>query len=394
MKKWLKVLMAIVLIIAIAVITSKIISKKTINEDQGKSVFKIEDDKSIVAAYIPLWKEWSIDDIKGDKLTHLYLAFGTIDENNKLKVETSEGDEGFKEKIKSIKNKYPNIKISIAIGGNAAEGFSDMAFLKDRREVFCKSVSTFIDEYNLDGVDIDWEFPVQGAWGAIKSRKEDKENFTLLVKDIKEEFKTLQDKNNKRYYISFATTVAEWGKDIIDIKKVEPYIDSMNLMAYDYTGGSNNLTCHNANLYSSKERKIEINTDKAVKMYIAEGMPSKKIVIGVPAYGYGWINVKNINNGLFQSAERIMTPNEYDLTYKSIKNNYVDKNGFKRFWDDKSKVPYLFDGKTFITYDDKESITVKSEYAKSNKLGGMMIWEYLQDDNGELVETIYNIINK
>lgn len=394
MKKWLKVLMAIVFIIAIAVITSKIISKKTIDEDQGKSVFKIEDDKSIVAAYIPLWKEWSIDDIKGDKLTHLYLAFGTIDENNKLKVETSEGDEGFKEKIKSIKNKYPNIKISIAIGGNAAEGFSDMALLKDRREVFCKSISTFIDEYNLDGVDIDWEFPVQGAWGAIKSRKEDKENFTLLVKDIKEEFKNLQDKNNKRYYISFATTVAEWGKDIIDIKKVEPYIDSMNLMAYDYTGGSNNLTCHNANLYSNKDRKNEINTDKAVKMYIAEGMPSKKIVIGVPAYGYGWINVKNTNNGLFQAAERIMTPNEYDLTYKSIKNNYVDKNGFNRFWDDNSKVPYLFDGKTFITYDDKESITVKAEYAKSNKLGGMMIWEYLQDDNGELVETIYNVINK
>lgn len=394
MKKWVKLLVAVVFIVTMAIIGFKFVNKEQVKQDVTvNSTTKDIEDKSIVAAYIPLWKEWSVDDVKGDKLTHLYLAFGTISENSKLRVETSNGNEELKEKIKKIKDKFPELKISIAIGGNAAEGFSDMAFVKESRESFCSSVIEFIEDYSLDGVDLDWEFPVQGAWGAIKARKEDKQNFTYLIKDLKDRFNTLESKNNKKYYISFAVTSASWGKDIIDFKDVEPCVDSINLMAYDYTGGFNNVTCHNSNLYSSEERKSEINIHAAVKMYISAGVPSKKIVLGVPAYGYGWSNVKNINNGLFQSAEKMINPNECDLTYKNIKSNYVNKNGFKRFWDDKAKVPYLSDGKTFITYDDGESVRNKAKYVKDKKLGGMMIWEYLQDDNGELVQTIYDYIN-
>lgn len=395
MKNWVKLLVAIAFIAVVVVVGFKLVNKKPIKDEiVVNSTVKNKDDKNIVAAYIPLWKEWKVDDIKGDKLTNLYLAFGTIGENSKLKVETSNGNEELKEKIKNLKVKFPYLKISIAIGGNAAEGFSDMTFVKESRESFCNSVVDFIEEYSIDGVDIDWEFPVQGAWGAIKARKEDKQNFAYLIKDLKDRLNTLESKNNKKYYISFAATSASWGKDIIDFKAVEPNIDSINIMSYDYTGGFNNTTCHNSNLYSREERKNEINIDAAVKMYISAGVPSKKLVLGIPAYGYGWTNVKNLNNGLFQSAEKMITPNESDLTYKNIKNNYVDKNGFKRFWDDKGKVPYLFDGKTFITYDDVESVKDKAKYVKDEKLGGMMIWEYLQDDNGELAETIYkNIYN-
>jgi chitinase len=53
-------------------------------------------------------------------------------------------------------------------------------------------------------------------------------------------------------------------------------------------------------------------------------------------------------------------------------------------------VPWLFNGSTFITYEDPESMGRKAEYIKSKGLGGAMIWELSQDPNRVLLNALYN----
>jgi chitinase len=74
--------------------------------------------------------------------------------------------------------------------------------------------------------------------------------------------------------------------------------------------------------------------------------------------------------------------------------NYINKNGYTRYWDSVSKVPYLFNPETkvFISYDDQESICYKAQYANEKGLGGGMVWEVTSDYNKELQQLSYDVM--
>ena len=65
-------------------------------------------------------------------------------------------------------------------------------------------------------------------------------------------------------------------------------------------------------------------------------------------------------------------------------------NGYVRYWDPVSKVPYLYNAekRIFVSYDDPESMALKAQYAVDHKLGGMMFWDYSGDPSGVLLSTI------
>jgi len=71
--------------------------------------------------------------------------------------------------------------------------------------------------------------------------------------------------------------------------------------------------------------------------------------------------------------------------------DFINKQGFKRLWDDAAKAPYLWnaDSATFITYDDPESLKAKAEFVKSYRLGGIMYWEHSHDPDELLLSTIF-----
>jgi len=64
--------------------------------------------------------------------------------------------------------------------------------------------------------------------------------------------------------------------------------------------------------------------------------------------------------------------------------------GFTRFWDDAAKVPYVYNPqqRIFVSYEDPESLKHKCQYIRSQKLAGIMFWEYFGDSQGKLLQTI------
>ena len=79
----------------------------------------------------------------------------------------------------------PEMKIVLSVGGWGADGFSHMAMTEDGRRKFARSCLDAVEKYNLDGIDIDWEYPCSDAAG-IGADPRDKENFTALLAALRE----------------------------------------------------------------------------------------------------------------------------------------------------------------------------------------------------------------
>jgi chitinase len=133
--------------------------------------------------------------------------------------------------------------------------------------------------------------------------------------------------------------------------------------------------------------------DGAVKAQVAAGVPAGKIVLGVPFYGRGWTEVSNENYGLYQAS----VGKHFEAGYDKLAEDYINTNGFVRFWDDAAKAPYLWNAqsRTFISYADPEALTCKTDYIKSHGLAGVMFWEYHQQlKQKKLLDALWQTLRK
>uniref|UniRef100_UPI0006D26FBB glycosyl hydrolase family 18 protein n=1 Tax=Clostridium sp. NkU-1 TaxID=1095009 RepID=UPI0006D26FBB len=283
--------------------------------------------------------------------------------------------------LKRAKSLKPDLKIVLSIGGWGSGGFSEAASTKEGREVFAESAVALMKEYGLDGLDIDWEYPCVGIAG-IDCSANDKENFTLLIKKA--------EGGTGCHYRQVCTLSIAAGGDSYYLRctqmdQVAEYLDYVMLMTYDLRGGFSVQTGHHTNLYTNNADLSAASTDYAVSIFEQAGVVKEKLVIGAAFYSRIWKGVPDRNRGLVQMAE---TTGGYGPDYGVLVTDYIDKNGYKRYWDEEAKAPYLFNGCNFISYDDKESIQCKINYIKDRKLAGIMFWEYSQDGTHTLIPLI------
>ena len=168
---------------------------------------------------------------------------------------------------------------------------------------------------------------------------------------------------------------------------MQKYVDTVNLMAYDYyEPGDDKITGNHAPLYVDPADPKGISSDKSVQEFEAAGVPAEKIVLGVPFYGHVWGHVGATNNGLFQPGEPV--PNAYS-NYGTLTQDFANQ-GFTRYWDAKASVPYLYNAQKqiFVSYEDPESLALKCKYVIDHHLAGMMFWEYGSDPSGKLLDAI------
>jgi chitinase len=348
-----------------------------------------------IVGYAAGWTDWTKNNIDAEKLTHINYAFATISKSGELNIPTKTDSVNLAV-LNSLKEKNKDLKIIISIGGWGAEYFSDAAFSDSSRLKFARSAISFMKGLKLDGVDLDWEYPGQIGGGNI-FRAEDKENFTLMLKILREQLNVESDKDGRsgdnRYLLTIAT-----GGDTEYMKHTElgiahQYLDFINIMTYDLYNGLDTVTGHHTGLYQSAKSDLLRNSSAdAVKGHIAAGVPAEKIVLGVAFYGRGWLDVNDKDNGLFQLAGKHIS-----LSHDSIKTSYINKNGFTRYWDEDAKAPYLWnpESRTFITYADEESFIHKVNYVKTTGLGGVMFWEYSHDLKEKvLLNTLYKELNR
>lgn len=338
-----------------------------------------------VIGYVPGFDgELNAKTIDASKLTHINYAFVNVKDSAAFLDNKATDQDNFK-KLVSLKKDNPNLKVLISIGGwSWSENFSDAVFTESSRRKFAESSVAIVAENDLDGVDIDWEYP--GLHGEDNVfRAADKENFTLMFKAIRKKLDSLSKTTDKRYLLTTAIPCFPKFLEVTDMGKAAEYIDYVNLMAYDFRV-SGPLAGHHSNLFASENYDREDSGEKAYQEYTKAGVPAGKLVLGIPFYGRSWF-MKNADN---RGINRLIDSVGPGGGYAFIKDTLAHQPGFVRYWDDQAKAPYLFNAekKQLVTYDDEESVKLKCEFVKRHGMGGVMFWEYTSDPKLYLLNAI------
>lgn len=289
--------------------------------------------------------------------------------------------------LTALKHENPSLTVLISVGGWLwSTNFSDVALNAQSRRVFIQSAMDFLKLHDLDGLDVDWEYP--GAAGSGHPfRAQDKQNFTLLLKELRDQFDREFSKTHKRLYLTIAAGADYEYLSHTEMAKAQRYVDTVNLMTYDYyEAGPDTITGNHAPLFTDHEDPKKASTDSSVQAFEEAGVPAAKILLGLPFYGRQWGQVKNVNHGLFQPGKA--EPGRY-APYSSIAESLLNGD-YTRYWDASSSVPSLYSEKKqiFVSYEDTESVSAKCNYALTHKLGGVMFWEYQNDLSGKLLSAI------
>jgi len=305
-----------------------------------------------------------------DQLTHIIFSFTKVIDNE-MKFENKEMGDQLRLLVEQKKN-HPKLKVMVACGGwGGSGGFSKMVSSPETRKKFIESVAAFIQQYDLDGLDMDWEYP--GLPGNDNPHQpEDRENFTLLMQELR----AVMDAIDPDLVLSFASAGWEAYYDHIELTEVMKHVDYMNIMTYDQTGGYAAITGHHTNLMSTTENPRSAHY--IISYCLDQGVAPEQLVIGAAFYGKTWKGVPPENNGLSQPTQGAW---KNAIVYSDIEELYENKNGFVRYWDQKAQAAFLYRAadSLFITYDDAESVALKTAYAKEKRLGGIMFWQLSQD---------------
>lgn len=337
-----------------------------------------------LVGYLADWNDWTAERIDAEKMTHLNYAFA------KISGDTVHLDSPDKlAEFKKLKKKHPALQTLISIGGWGADGFSDAALTDESRRRFAENAVSLMLDDGFDGLDLDWEYPCSSEAG-ITSRPEDKWNFTRLLQTLRQKLDWVGGKENRHYLLTAATGATEEYAVGVELVEMAAFLDFINIMTYDLTNGFSTTIGHHANLYPSPLSPGNLSADFAVREHLKAGIPASKINLGCALYGRGWLAESPVNHGLYQPAVK----DSHDVyPYRILAAEYIDKNTYRRFWDDTAKAPYLWNGTRFISYEDPESLDWKVRYIKTMGLGGAMFWEYNLDKSQRLLNNLHAGLN-
>lgn len=264
--------------------------------------------------------------------------------------------------IFKLKQKYRHMKVLLCIGGwdfspHLAAAVPHPVY----RENFANSVIQLIKNYGFDGVEIDWEY-AESVDQAFQ--------FVDLVKVVREKidkFSEQMELPEGQIELTVAGPAGPVQYSRMQLGLMDPYLTFWNLMGYDYSGPWLREVAYQSNLYHGK-----LSTDSAVKDYMAAGIKSTKIVVGMPAYGRMFLDTTGL--GKFFSGTGPGTWSGGIYEYKNFDAEYdnVDTHQIGAFY-------YNRTSSTFMSFDNPLVVEAKAMYVVENNLGGGMFWEVSTD---------------
>ncbi|HEY6350302.1 MAG TPA: glycoside hydrolase family 18 protein [Candidatus Angelobacter sp.] len=337
--------------------------------------------------------------------------------------------------LQELKKLFPRLKILASVGGFSAgvNGFEAAAATPASRKAF---VADCINSYVkgnfsnttglapifdagfseqplisppigpvpgiFDGFDIDWEFPTQ---------PQDRSNFIALLAEFRKQLDAL----GPGHILTAALPAGQQNFSLINLPAAAEQLDFINLETFDYNGPFNNFTGFVSPLVQTQfDTNPIFNVTFTVESYLKAGVPSDKILMGIPFYSYGWA-ITGVSapgqNGQFVAAVNPSNPSsgnppdyagtvaiQLDPALAGVASTethaFIDLNVLpfsQLFHEPKAQTPYAFDGLNWWTYEDATSIAVKTRFANDKHLRGAFIFEEPDElPDGSLFNAVFN----
>ena len=319
--------------------------------------------KGIKAGYF-YYSDSSVSDYTFRNLDIMFMAFAYPTTDGNISSFDSFGAAVQKNFV--TKAHQNGVRVMISIN---TKNCSTIAASNELCETFATNLVNFINKYDVDGIDMDWEWPSTSEVS----------NFTRLMKAIYTKVKA----NNPDHLITAAVGSAQSSR--YDLRNSQKYLDYISIMTYDMQSNSK-ATFQNALYYKSGKTYIAIEDSYNSYTNI---VPASKIIIGIPFYARYWTESSGVaTTATYQGA----------TSYSSIYNNYITKQNdtVKEYFDEDCQVPYVYNSSTgfFASYDNPTSIDIKAKYAKEKGLAGLMFWQGGQDKDDMLVTALIEGVNK
>ncbi|KIM69541.1 glycoside hydrolase family 18 protein, partial [Scleroderma citrinum Foug A] len=307
----------------------------------------------------------------------------------------------------------------VGIGGwSGSAYFSSDLGSADNRTAFANTLSNFVQQYNLDGLSFDWEYPGVQAAGQNVVSPMDTSNFLAFLQEFR------NTPVGKKLILAASVPVSPFrdaqgntSKDLSGFAKVLNYI---TIMDYDIFGSWSSAVGPNAPLADScaPTQYQQGSATSAVNKWMSTGFPANQIVLGVPSYGHSYrvkssdAFVNNPTSKLGLSSNELAAYPPFDQNdqpegdawggsagtfefWGLIKGGFLDEQGapaqgiYSRF-DSCSQTPYVYneDSQVMVSYDDRASFSAKGAYIKQNGLRGFSMWEAGGDYQNLLLDAI------
>lgn len=321
--------------------------------------------------------------------THLLYSFYFITGTSLKATAKKKNDEDLLKRLKLLREVNPELKIVISVGGaNAAAnaGFASATNSEKNRQSFVKNVIKFLRDRELDGIDLDWEFPTASQ----------KDQLTQVVAEFRKEIDAEATESGKeKLSLSAAVSAAQRKIDPgYDVAALGRDLDFIGIMTYDLHGAWDRITGFNSPLFARPEEDgiwKTLNTEWAMNHWHQKGAPKEKLLIGLASYGrtwnLGWGKDKGKTAKVGQSANGGGKAGPYlkeggVLSYYEICEK-ITKDNAKPVFDTVQQCPYVVADNMFIGYDNTRSWQSKIRWMKKAGYGGVIVWALdLDDFNG------------
>ncbi|KAI2789054.1 Endochitinase B [Penicillium oxalicum] len=332
------------------------------------------------AAYYPNWriyKKQPPSSLRLGFISHVFYAFAWVKEDGTIYLSDEwadtqmpvDGTEGCLRAFVQLKQQYSQMRVILSVGGGGkgSENFAAVARSRSLLDRFVQSARILVEQFGLDGIDVDWEHPADPQQG---------QDYVRLLATLREALPA------PRYVLASCLPAGQWALQHIDLAAAHKYLDLLNLMAYDFSGPWNPQTGHQAQLFGSP-----ISGSAAVDYVLSQGVPSRKVILGVPVYGRSFL-------GSDGPGQRYTGAGGEDGVFDYSE---LPRSGSTEYYDKAAGAASCVgpDG-GFVTYDIPATVQQKAEFVTSSKLGGLFYWHICSDARGprSLIETGYNTLHE
>lgn len=301
--------------------------------------------------------------------THLCHAFVVADENGAIRPNRSCPSRELVSDAHAAK-----VQVLISLGGwGWDKQFVAMTSKPEAEDRYVQEVIKIVNEYDYDGIDLDWEYP---------DTKGEIVGFERLCRRFRQQLDELGKKKGRKLLQTMAAAANPPTLKWLTNELLLETMDWVNVMTYDMAGDWTAYAGHHSPLFASANQPgPPRSTELTMKYLVDRGMPANRLAIGLPLYGKGfgvsepYASTKNAKTG-----GRVPRGGNYTTIAKLLK-----EQGWTRRWDDETKNPWAIspvdapDRSAVIGYDDAESLALKTEWAMRQGFRGVFFWEVSGD---------------
>lgn len=386
-------------------------------EAAGRARISADDIKRVSYFRMDPKTDIRLGQVDGNLCTHIILAFVRINANSELVV-ANESDYSYLEEVAEFKRRFPHVRVMVsAFNDQEFNGFARLASPlnnSDNRLKFARSAVEFLQRYQLDGLDLDWEFP-NFPTNILTSREHERSGLTKILKSLRsaivENFfdrqlaeqhqitsrnssHTTTTSNNESHVEPHLLTVAVGGQEAIlrssyELKQLTNLCDWLNVMSYDYFlyKPYSPFTGPNSPLFPLVDPYVPIlsklSLSWTLNRLLQEQLDRSKLVMGIPCYARAYrLLFRNTRAAAFTLSAGIKSGQMGEhLNYREVLELLTREDTIVEF-DKRARVPYLLTdgGYLWISYENQQSVQEKVHHILEAGLGGYMTWNLNSDD--------------